>query len=301
MRETLRRSARLRAGLLLLGLAGLAAVLATWAGDPFQPSQSVLTPPSWQHPFGTDELGRDISSRLLHGAATSLHIAGWSVLAATTVGTAAGLVAGYAGGTLDDLLVKVSELFQVIPKFLLALVAAALFGSSTLLLIVILAVAFWPSTARLARAEALALRELTFVDAARALGASHRRILVRYLLPGALPVVVVNASFQAGTAVLIETGLAFLGLGDRDVVSWGMVLADAQPYLALAWWISLFPGLAVALTVLGMNLTGDGLNEAFDVHAASRAMLPTARTAQDRRPAEPRAASDEQALFSTTS
>lgn len=179
--------------------------------------------------------------------------------------------------------------------------AAALFGSSTLLLIVILAATFWPSTARLARAETLALRERTFVEAARALGASHRRILLRYLLPGALPVVAVNASFQAGTAVLIETGLAFLGLGDRNVVSWGMVLADAQSYLALAWWISLFPGLAVALTVLGMNLTGDGLNEALDVRGASRAMLPPPRTAQERRPAEPRPATDEQALFSTTS
>ncbi|MDP8930241.1 MAG: ABC transporter permease [Actinomycetota bacterium] len=268
-RRRLRSNPRLVAGLVLL------AVVSSWAlvadvvsGDPFQPSQALLAPPSWDHPLGTDGLGRDVLSRVLHGAATSLSVAGASVLLATVIGLVTGLIAGYLGGVLDDLLLKVVELFLVIPKFLLALVAAALFGPSMLLLVVILAFVFWPATARLARAEALALRERQFVEAARALGARHSRILARHVLPGVLPVVVVSASFQAGAAVLIEAALAFLGLGDRDVVSWGAMLSDAQAYVALAWWTSLFPGLAVALTVFGTNLAGDGLNDALDVKAA---------------------------------
>lgn len=239
-------------------------------GDPFRPSGAVLAPPSWDHLLGTDALGREILSRILHGAGTSLFVAVTSVLLATAFGTAVGVVAGYRGGLLDELVVKVGELFQVLPRFLLALVAAALFGSSALLLVIVLSVTFWPGTARLARAETLSRRELGFVRAARALGSGHLRILVRHLLPGALPVVVVNASFQAGVAVLIETGLAFLGLSDRNVVSWGTMLADAQAYVAVAWWMSLFPGMAVGLTVLAMNLGGDGLNQALDSRTSER-------------------------------
>jgi peptide/nickel transport system permease protein len=211
-----------------------------------------------------------VLTRLLHGAGTSLWVATLSALAATAVGTPVGLVAGYTGGIVDDALVKVGELTQVMPQFLVALVAAALFGSSRYMLVVILAVTFWPSTARLVRGETLSLRELDYIEAAKAQGASHGRILVHHLLPGTLPIVVVNASFQSGAAVLIEAGLAFLGLGDRNVVSWGAMLADAQTYVGVAWWLSLFPGLAVALTVLALNLTGDGLNEALHVRAGGR-------------------------------
>jgi peptide/nickel transport system permease protein len=181
------------------------------------------------------------------------------------VATALGLVAGYAGGLLDDLLLKLAEVLQVIPAFLLALVAAAAFGPSLALLVVILAIIFFPRTFRLARGEAIGLRERDFVQAARAAGAGPLRILRRHILPGALTIIVVNASFQAGTAVLIETGLSFLGVGDRDAVSLGAMLADAQSYLAQAWWMSLFPGVLVSVTILGMNLLGDGLNELRDV------------------------------------
>ena len=241
------------------------------AADPFQPGETPLQAPSLKHLFGTDQLGRDVLTRLLRGAGTSLWVAIVSALAATVFGTIVGLIAGYFGGLADDALVKVGELTQVMPQFLLALVAAALFGSSRALLVVILAITFWPSTARLARGEALALRERGFVEAARAQGASHIRLLIVHVLPGALPVLVVNASFQAGAAVLIEAGLAFLGLGDRNVVSWGAMLADAQNYVGLAWWLSLFPGVAVGLTVLSMNLVGDGLNEALDVQTPATA------------------------------
>lgn len=252
--------------MVLLAMA-LGTLIATLAGsDPFRPTEMPLQAPSSSNLFGTDQLGRDQVARLFRGAGTSLWVAILSAAIATVVGTFVGLIAGYTGGLVDETLVKVGELTQVMPQFLVALVAAALFGSSRFLLVVILAMTFWPSTARLARGETLAIRERGFFEAARAQGAGHPRLLLQHLLPGALPVLVVNASFQAGAAVLIEAGLAFLGLGDRNVVSWGAMLADAQSYVGVAWWLSLFPGVAVGLTVLSLNLVGDGLNEVLDVN-----------------------------------
>lgn len=261
-----RQSRRLVVGLVLLGFVAALALAALFrGGQPFRPSEALLAPPSWRHVMGTDALGREVSSRLLHGAGTALWVSAVAVGGATAVGVGLGMAGGYIGGAVDDVILKVAEVFQIVPAFLLALVASALFGPSLLLLAIVLALIFWPLTARLARAEVQALREREFVEAARAVGAGHARILLRHLLPAVLPVVVVNASFQGGTAVLIESGLAFLGLGDRNVVSWGVMLADAQSYVAVAWWLSVFPGLAVAVTAIGMNLLGDGLNEAWDV------------------------------------
>jgi len=231
------------------------------AGDPFHPSQAILAPPSGGHLLGTDELGRDVFSRLLHGAGTSLFVAVASVLPATLFGTALGVTSGYTGRLLDDVILKSAELFQIIPNFLLALVAGALFGPNLLLVVVVLNITFWPYAARIARGETLAVRERGFVEAARALGVREARIVTRHVVPGVLPPVIVNASFQAGVAMLIEAGLAFLGVGDPNRVSWGQMLADAQGYVGVAWWLYVFPGAALSLAVLGMNLTGDGLNQ----------------------------------------
>ncbi len=262
----LKPSRRLQLGLLLLfAIAVGTAAAGIFGGDPFRPSPGTLQPPSLHHAMGTDHLGRDVLTRVSQGAGTSLWVASMSALAAALIGTAAGVLAGYAGGLVDDALSKVAEVAQVMPQFLVALVAAALFGSGRFVLVAILAITFWPSTARLVRGEVLSLRERAFVEAARAQGAGSFRILLHHLLPNTLPVVVTNTSFQAGAAVLIETGLAFLGLGDRDAVSWGAMLADAQSYVGIAWWLSLFPGLAVGLTVLTLNLAGDGLNEGLEV------------------------------------
>ena len=262
---------RLTAGLVLLAGVTLAALVgALVAGDPFRTSEALLTAPSANHPFGTDHIGRDVLTRVLHGIGTSLKVSLLSVRLATSIATALGLVSGYAGGLLDDFLLKLAEVIQVIPGFLLALVAAAVFGTSLLLLVVILAVIFFPRTFRLARGEAIGLREREFVRAARTAGAGPLRILARHILPGALTVVLVNASFQAGTAVLIETGLSFLGVGERNAVSLGAMLFDAQSYLEQAWWMSLFPGLFVAVTIVGMNLLGDGLLALRDVRAGGR-------------------------------
>jgi peptide/nickel transport system permease protein len=266
-RRLLRRR-RLLTGVVLLALTALAAAAA--GGDPFGPSETILRQPSRTHPFGTDELGRDVLTRILHGAGTALQIAIPPALAAAAVGTVVGLVGGYFGGVLDEALLRLIELILIVPRFLLALVAAALFGAHLWLVGVVLAVTFWPHTARLVRAEAISLRERPFVEAARSLGAGDGWVLLRHLLPLVLPIVAVNSSFQAGQAVLIESGLAFLGLGDRDVVSWGAMLADAQSYLELAWWTSVFPGAALALVVLALNLAGDGLSDAWSVRTTAR-------------------------------
>jgi len=268
----LRSNPRLLAGLALLGAAVLAALAgALVAGDPFRTTEAVLTGPSGQHPFGTDNLGRDVLDRILHGTGTSLKVALLGVTAGTAVAAPLGLVAGYAGGLVDDVLLKLAEILQVIPGFLLALVAAAIFGASLLLLVVVLAVIFFPRTFRLARGEAIGLREREFVQAARAAGAGRGRILRRHILPAALTVLLVNVSFQAGTAVLIETGLSFLGVGERDAVTLGAMLFDAQSYLEQAWWMSLFPGAFVAVMIMGVNLLGDGLQELRDPRASGRA------------------------------
>lgn len=254
--------------LLAVGLAAAVAVLA--GGDPFRTSESILAGPSRSHPFGTDELGRDILTRILDGAATTLAVAIPPALVAGLAGVVAGLVAGYFGGLLDEALLKLMEFVLVVPRFLLALVAAAFFGGHLWLVGAILAATFWPSTARLVRGEVISLREREFVDAAISVGASDTRILVRHLLPLVAPIVAVNASFQAGQAALIEAGLAFLGVGDRNVVSWGAMLADAQSYLGVAWWTSVFPGVALACVILALNLLGDGLSDAWNVRTRAR-------------------------------
>ncbi len=270
MASRTRKSSRLVIGLWLLGIVGVVGFVGILVGgEGSRTSETILSSPSASHLLGTDELGRDVLSRLLGGARTSLLVALPSVVMATLIGMTMGLVSGSVGGLIDEMLLKLMEVFQIIPGFLLALVATAMFGASLPLLAVVLTCVFWPSTARLARAEALACWQLDFVEAARALGASRTRILVHHLLPAAVPVVVVNASFQAGTAILVEAGLAFLGVGDRNVVSWGTMLADAQPYLTVAWWASVFPGAALATTVIAMNLLGDGLNAAVDVRSGA--------------------------------
>lgn len=257
-------------GLFLLGVLAAAVVAAIAVDDPFRTSETILEGPSGAHPFGTDELGRDVLARLLSGAATALKVALAPPLVAAAIGTAVGLVAGYFGGLLDEVLLKLMELTLVVPRFLIALVAAAFFGGHLWLVGVVLAATFWPSTGRLVRAEAISLREREFVEASRSLGAGSTWILSRHLLVLVAPIVAVNTSFQAGQAALVEAGLAFLGVGDRNLISWGAMLSDAQSYLGVAWWTSAFPGLALALFVLALNLLGDGLADTWNVRSRSR-------------------------------
>lgn len=270
--RSLAQSHRFTLGVVVLGLMLLAAVFAAVAGgDPFRTSEAILRAPSPAHPLGTDELGRDVLTRILSGAATTLKVTVAPPLAAAVIGTALGLAAGYFGGLVDEILLKLMELALVVPRFLIALVAASLFGGHLWLVGIVLAATFWPSTGRLVRAETISLREREFVEASRSLGGSGWWILSRHLLPMVAPVVVVNGSFQAGQAALIEAGLAFLGVGDRNLISWGAMLADAQSYLSVAWWTSVFPGAVLAAVILAFNLLGDSLADLLNVRDRVRA------------------------------
>jgi peptide/nickel transport system permease protein len=248
--------------LLLILIAVLADRIAPY--DPFATSDEVLLSPAAAHPFGTDDLGRDIFSAIVYGARVSLLVGLVSAFTATVIGVIVGGFAGFAGGLIDDGLMRLTELFQIVPRFFLALIVVALLGSSIWLIVLLLGLTYWPSTARLLRAQVLSLRTRDYVLAARAVGVHQTAILVRHILPGALPPVITQAALHVGGAILIEAGLSFLGLGDRNVVSWGALLNDAQQFVRVAWWMSVFPGLAITLTVLGLNLLADGLNEAWD-------------------------------------
>ena len=250
-----------------LATIALVALLAGWIA-PFDPSRTVgppLQPPSVRHWLGTDDLGRDVFSNVVHGGRISLLVGLVAALTSGLLGTLVGGLAGYFGRLLDDALMRLTELFQVVPRFFLALIVTALFGPSVVVITLLLGLTFWPITARLLRAEVLSLRERDFVQAARALGASDRRVLLRHVLPNALPVVVVATMLQVGSAILVEAGLGFLGLSDRSVVSWGNLLNGAQPLIRVAWWTAVFPGLAITLAVLAANLSGDSLNAALGI------------------------------------
>ena len=210
--------------------------------------------------MGTDDLGRDVLSGVIDAAATSL-LVGLSVAGASLIiGTCVGAIAGFYGYWIDDLLMRLSELIQVMPRFFLALMTVALFGANLRNLILVLALTYWAPTARLARAAVLAIKQLDYVSAARSLGVRERRILLWHILPNAVAPLIIHAALQVGRAILIEASLSFLGLGDPNVISWGYMLNNAQPFMRRAWWMTLFPGSAIALTVLGVNLLGDGLN-----------------------------------------
>jgi peptide/nickel transport system permease protein len=252
------------AGLLVfLGAVALLAGLIA-PGDPLRASGPPLQPPSARHWFGTDDLGRDVFAGVVHGGRVSLLVGLVVALTSGLIGTLVGGVAGYAGRLADDLLMRLTEAVQIVPRFFLALVVAALFGPSIATITLLLGLTFWPATARLLRAQVLSVRGRDFVLAARALGVPGGRILVRHVLPNALPVAIVSTSLQVGSAILVEAGLSFLGLGDRSVVSWGNMLNGAQPLIRIAWWAAVFPGLAITLAVVGANLVGDGLSAALD-------------------------------------
>ena len=234
-------------------------------GDPFDTSAGpAFTPPSADHLMGTDNLGRDLASGIVHGANTSLTIILWVLAISALIGITVGSIAGYYGGAIDVVIMRTADLFQVVPRFFLALLVIAYYGPGTDRLILLLGLTSWPFLARVVRGEALTLRRREFVEAARATGASGFRILVRQVIPNLLPVAVVVLTLFASRIILIEAGLAFLGLGDQNRISWGLLANHAQQFLHLAWWMAVFPGLAIALTVLGLNLVGDSVNEALE-------------------------------------
>lgn len=259
------------AGILFMSMtvatALFAPVLAT--DDPFALTGPPLASPSSMHLMGTDALGRDVFSGVVHGARTSLSIAVAVGSIALVAGLCVGMTAGYRGGIVDDVLMRITELFQVLPRFFLVAVAIALFGPGLDRVIITLGITSWPVLARVVRSEVVAMRHLEFVLAAEALGASPGRILRRVLLPHVMPGVLVLLGLLLGQVLLVEASLGFLGLGDPNTITWGMLAGQAQAFLRVAWWMSLFPGLAITVSVLGFNLLADALSETAESRVSS--------------------------------
>ncbi len=222
-------------------------------------------PPSWEHPLGTDELGRDQLSRLMMGGRISLMVGLVVALLAATVGTAIGVVAGYYGGWVDNSLMRFTDMMLSLPLLPLLMVAGAVFGGSLWNIVFILGLLSWMGVARLVRGSFLSLREKEFVEAARALGASDLRIIVRHMLPNAIAPIVVNTTLAVGTAIIVESILSFLGFGIQPPTpSWGNMLTDAKSTMILYPWLTWFPGIMIVITVLSVNFFGDGLRDALD-------------------------------------
>lgn len=255
-------------GLILL----IAIIFMAFAGphiygvDPFEIVWAPLTPPGEAEtaPFGTDYLGRDILAGLLHGGAATLYVGLSAGLITITIGILVGAFAGFYGGAVDEMLMRVTEFFQVLPALLFAMVLVTLFTPSIFVVSAAIGVVSWPTTARLTRAEFLKIRNLEYVKAARSIGAKNQRIIWRVILPNALAPLIVSATLTIGVAILFEAGLSFLGLGDPNAFSWGLMIGSGREHILDAWWTVTLPGVMIFITVLGFSLVGDGLNDAFN-------------------------------------
>jgi peptide/nickel transport system permease protein len=256
------------ASLIFLAAIGLMA-LAAPSLYPEDPLSMVARPVLWpgmdaQFPLGTDSLGRDVAAGLVWGSRISLIVGFSAMLLGVSIGLLVGAVAGYFGGRIDFVLVKLIEIFQTLPSFVLLVVLVAIAQPTLLTVTVAIGIVTWPITARLVRAEFRALREKDFVTAARSLGFGHARIIAREILPNALPPVIVSSSVLVATAILMESALSFLGLSDPNHVSWGSMIGAGRELLRSAWYLSAIPGIAIVLTVLALNLLGDALNDALN-------------------------------------
>ena len=253
-------------GLLLLMLVLLAAALAgvIYPADPFAMVGKPFQPPFGEHLLGTDMLGRDLAAGVLHGARTTLLVGVVATVIATVVGVAIGGAAGYFGGRLDSLLMRFTELFQTIPFFLFAILLVAVLGASIGSVIFAISLVSWPPMARLVRGEFMAMRNREFIQACVSMGMGHARIVFVHILPNTLSSIIVTGSLMVATAILIESGLSFLGLSDANTMSWGFIIGSGRSVLRTAWWVCAMPGLAILLTVMAINLVGDGLNDALN-------------------------------------
>lgn len=267
-RAALARDRKAQVGLVVLGLFLLGAVLAPWIApyDPNEMTLDMMQGLSWAHPLGTDDLGRDLLSRILHGARVSLFVGVATVAIALVVGVTLGLLAGYFGGWVDLVIMRYIDLQWAFPNFIIAVYLVAVFGTGLVNVIVAISLAFVDDFARVARSMTLSLREEQFVDAARTMGFSHGRILFRHVLPSAMAPIIVQATVSVSYAILGEATLSFLGLGvEATTPTWGLILADGRGFVSRAWWLGVFPGLAIMLVVLSINFVGDWLRDVLDV------------------------------------
>lgn len=251
---------------LLLIVLGIA-LLGPWLmpADPFEIVAAPMTPPFSEEAWlGTDYLGRDVLMTLVHGGRATLLVGVVAALLSVTIGITLGAMAGYYGGRVDALLMRVTEFFQVLPALLFAMVVVTLFSPTLLTVTLAIGIVSWTGTARLTRAEFMKVRGLEFVRAERAIGAGDARIIWKVILPNAFPPLVVSATLAIGASILFEAGLSFLGLGDPGQMSWGLMIGSSRQYVLSCWWAVAFPGAAIFITVLAVSLIGDGLNDALN-------------------------------------
>ncbi|MGH7659790.1 MAG: ABC transporter permease [Vulcanimicrobiaceae bacterium] len=268
------RSRAAKFGATIVGLLLIAAIFAPWlaAHDPTYQNLGVATlPPFWIHGslpgywLGTDELGRDMLARIIYGARLSTMVGFCVVIIGSTIGVTLGLVAGYVGGIVDDVIMRIADVQLAFPYVLLAIAVIGVVGPNLYTIIAVIGITSWVQYVRVVRAEVIALREREFVQAARAVGCSSFRIIFQHVLPNVTSSVTVIATFEFARAIIFEAALSFLGLGvPPQVPSWGNMLAEGRQYLDTAWWMGTFPGLAIMITVMGVNVLGDGLRDAFD-------------------------------------
>lgn len=254
-------------GLVLLGLIVFMALFGPllYPVDPYELVWTPQTPPGEDgFLLGTDYLGRDLVAGIVHGSRATLAVGGAAALITIVIGVLVGALAGYYRGWVEEVLMRITEFFQVLPPLLLAMVLVLLFSPSLVTIAIAIGIVSWTSTARLARAEFLRIRELEYVKSARAIGSRNRRIIWLVVLPNAAPPLIVSAALAVGVAVLFEAGLSFLELNDPNTMSWGYMIGSNRPYILEAWWAVTFPGIAIFLTVLSVSLIGDGLNDAMN-------------------------------------
>jgi peptide/nickel transport system permease protein len=276
MRDFLRRFARNKGALVGAAVLALVVALALLAPFLFPDDPWDIAGPPFRRPgemgflLGTDTLGRDVAAGIAHGARVTLLLSLVSTAVALSIGVVLGAIAGYHGGWVDDLVMRFTEFFQTIPNFILLVVLVAIFTPSITSIVVAIGIVSWPPLARIVRGEFLTLRPREFVQAAEVLGQGSGRIIFGEILPNALSPVIVSASLMVATAVLLESALSFLGLGDPNLMSWGYMIGASRTVIRQAWWISCFPGIAIALTVLALNLVGEGLSDALNPRLARK-------------------------------
>ncbi len=249
---------------LFLLIAALAPLLA-----PYSPSAqnlpNKLQAPSWEHPFGTDEFGRDILSRVLYGSRIALQIVFIVTLISGILGVIIGITAGYYGGVIDEVLMRLTDMFLAFPRLILAMAIAAMLGPSIVNAIIAISLVQWTQYARLARAEALRVKGQPYIESIRSMGASNLRIIFLHILPMSISPVLVQLTLRMGTVIITASTLGFLGLGAQPPSpEWGIMVSDGRSFLIDQWWISIFPGIAIALIVFGFNLLGDGIRDMLD-------------------------------------
>lgn len=258
-------------GLFILLLVIVVAIGAPWffPGSPWDMAGAPFMPPGEMGMLlGSDSLGRDVASGIAHGARVSLLVGGVSTVVALVIGVGLGAIAGYLGGWADDVVMRFTEFFQTIPSFVLAILLVAIFTPSIQSIVFAIAVVSWPPVARVVRAEFLSLRSREFVQASEVLGKSRISIVLGDILPNALSPIVVLSSLMVASAILLESALSFLGLGDPNLMSWGFLIGSGRSVIRIAWWMSVFPGIAIFLTVLSLNLVGEGLSDALNPRLA---------------------------------